>query len=51
MDQNQNQNQRTPKKPTATVAELKDKFATDDKKKQNNIKLAFSLKALMRSGR
>ncbi|MDQ3002405.1 MAG: RNA-binding transcriptional accessory protein [Fibrobacterota bacterium] len=49
--QNQNQNQRTPKKPTATVAELKDKFATDDKKKQNNIKLAFSLKALMRSGR
>ncbi len=40
-----------PKKPTATVDQLKDKFAEDGKKKQNNIKLQFSLKQLMRSGR
>jgi len=40
-----------PKKPTATVDQLKDKFAKDAKKNQNNVKLAFSLKALMRSGR
>jgi hypothetical protein len=31
--------------------QLKDKFGTDGKQKQNNVKLAFSLKALMRSGR
>ncbi|MEO6095165.1 MAG: Tex family protein [Fibrobacteria bacterium] len=49
--QGQGQAQRAPKKPSATVDQLKDKFATDGKQKQNNVKLAFSLKALMRSGR
>jgi uncharacterized protein len=45
------QGQRPPKKPHATVDQLKDKFAGDEKQKKNNVKLAFSLKALMRSGR
>jgi uncharacterized protein len=40
-----------PRKPHATVDQLKDKFGGDAKQKQNNVKLAFSLKALMRSGR
>ncbi len=40
-----------PKKPLATMDQLKDKFGGDAKQKQNNVKLAFSLKALMRSGR
>jgi uncharacterized protein len=43
--------QRPPKKPHATMDQLKDKFAGDEKQKKNNVKLAFSLKALMRSGR
>jgi uncharacterized protein len=45
------QGPRQPKKPHATVDQLKDKFGGADKQKQNNVKLAFSLKALMRSGR
>ncbi|MDB5051261.1 MAG: binding domain protein [Fibrobacteres bacterium] len=49
--QGQGQAQRAPKKPHATVDQLKDKFAGDEKQKKNNVKLAFSLKALMRSGR
>jgi uncharacterized protein len=40
-----------PKKPHATMDQLKDKFGGDSKQKQNNVKLAFSLKQLMRSGR
>jgi uncharacterized protein len=40
-----------PRKPHATVDQLKDKFGGADKQKQNNVKLAFSLKQLMRSGR
>ncbi len=40
-----------PRKPHATVDQLKDKFGSDSKQKQNNVKLAFSLKQLMRSGR
>ncbi len=40
-----------PRKPLATMEQLKDKFGGDSKQKQNNVKLAFSLKALMRSGR
>ncbi len=40
-----------PKQPKATVDQLLSKFQGDDKKKQNNVKLQFSLKSLMRSGR
>jgi len=40
-----------PKKPVATMAQLKEKFAEDSKMKKNNMKLAFSVKSLMRSGR
>jgi uncharacterized protein len=40
-----------PKRPLATVDQLKDKFGGSEKQKQNNVKLAFSLKQLMRSGR
>ena len=40
-----------PRKPHATVDQLKDKFGGEEKKKSNNVKLAFSLKSLMRSGR
>lgn len=40
-----------PKRPHATVDQLKDKFGGEEKKKSNNVKLAFSLKSLMRSGR
>jgi uncharacterized protein len=40
-----------PKKPVATLDQLKDKFAPAGQQKQNNIKLAVSLKSLMRSGR
>jgi uncharacterized protein len=40
-----------PKKPAATLDQLKDKFAPAGQQKQNNIKLAVSLKSLMRSGR
>jgi protein Tex len=40
-----------PRKPLATMEQLKDKFGGDSKQKQNNVKLAFSLKQLMRSGR
>jgi uncharacterized protein len=50
-NQGQGRGPAKPKKPTATVDQLKDKFAQDGKQKQNNVKLAFSLKALMRSGR
>jgi uncharacterized protein len=39
------------KKPAATLDQLKDKFAGAGPQKQNNIKLAVSLKSLMRSGR
>jgi protein Tex len=39
-----------PQKPTATLEQLKDKFA-EGKQKSNNVKLAMSLKQLMRSGR
>jgi uncharacterized protein len=45
------QGNKGPRKPHATVDQLKDKFGGDSKQKQNNVKLAFSLKALMRSGR
>ena len=40
-----------PRRPHATVDQLKDKFGGEEKSKQNNVKLAFSLKQLMRSGR
>ena len=40
-----------PKRPLATVDQLKDKFGGKEKEKTNNVKLAFSLKQLMRSGR
>ena len=40
-----------PKKPHATVDQLLSKFSNDGKKKQNDTKLQFSLKSLMRSGR
>ncbi len=40
-----------PKKPHATVDQLLNKFSNDGKKKQNDVKLQFSLKSLMRSGR
>ncbi len=40
-----------PKKPHATVDQLVKKFNTDGKKKQNDVKLQFSIKSLMRSGR
>jgi uncharacterized protein len=40
-----------PKKPHATLEQLKEKFADDSKQKKNNMKLAFSVKSLMRSGR
>lgn len=40
-----------PKKPHATVDQLLNKFSNDGKKKQNDTKLQFSLKSLMRSGR
>jgi uncharacterized protein len=40
-----------PKKPTATLDQLKDKFKSVGQQKQNNIKLAVSLKSLMRGGR
>ncbi len=40
-----------PKKPHATMDQLKEKFAEDSKMKKNNMKLAFSVKSLMRSGR
>lgn len=39
-----------PQRPTATIDQLKDKFA-EGKQKSNNVKLAMSLKQLMRSGR
>lgn len=39
-----------PQRPTATLEQLKDKFA-EGKQKSNNVKLAMSLKQLMRSGR
>jgi uncharacterized protein len=40
-----------PKKPAATLDQLKNKFAASGPQKQNNIKLAVSLKSLMRGGR
>jgi len=40
-----------PAKPKATVDQLMQKFAATGPQKQNNIKLAVSLKSLMRSGR
>jgi protein Tex len=40
-----------PKKPHATVDQLKEKFSEDSKMKKNNMKLAFSVKSFMRSGR
>jgi protein Tex len=40
-----------PKKPHATVDQLKQKFSEDGKMKKNNMKLAFSVKSMMRSGR
>ncbi len=39
------------KPPLATVGQLKKKFNDDAHKKQNNIKLKFSLKSIMKSGR
>jgi uncharacterized protein len=40
-----------PKKPAATIDQLKNKFAASGPQKQNNVKLAVSLKSLMRGGR
>ena len=40
-----------PKKPLATMDQLVNKFNSEGKKKQNDVKLQFSLKSLMRSGR
>ncbi len=40
-----------PKKPHATVDQLVKKFNSEGQKKQNDVKLQFSLKSLMRSGR
>ncbi len=40
-----------PKRKKATINQLKTKFSTDSKKKQNNVKLKFSLKSIMKSGR
>jgi uncharacterized protein len=44
-------NRPAPKKPKATVDQLVQKFSGAAPQKQNNIKLAVSLKSLMRSGR
>jgi transcriptional accessory protein Tex/SPT6 len=40
-----------PKQPKATVDQLLQKFAAAGPQRQNNVKLAVSLKSLMRSGR
>ena len=40
-----------PKRPVATVDQLVKKFNLNAKEKTNNVKLQFSLKSLMRSGR
>jgi uncharacterized protein len=39
------------KRPAATVDQLAAKFKKEGKQKQNNVKLQFSLKSIMRSGR
>ncbi len=49
--QGKGQGKQPPKKPHATMDQLKEKFAEDSKMKKNNMKLAFSVKSLMRSGR
>jgi len=49
--QGKGQGKQPSKKPHATVDQLKDKFGGDANMKKNNMKLAFSVKSLMRSGR
>jgi uncharacterized protein len=43
---------RRPKKPRhATLDQLKNKYSGEEKKKQSNVKLKFSIKSIMKSGR